>query len=101
MLSENTLNALPEAIYQRLNAINTECLNRIGQKVKEIGQLSRGDSRKLQRIQTYGAEDIERELERITAKNTREIYGIIDAVAKDPAPILYRFSLYVCVLSLP
>lgn len=83
MLSENTLNALPEAIYQRLNAINTECLNRIGQKVKEIGQLSRGDSRKLQRIQTYGAEDIERELERITAKNTREIYGIIDAVAKD------------------
>lgn len=83
MLSENTLNALPEAIYQRLNAINTECLNRIGQKVKEIGQLSRGDLRKLQRIQTYGTLDINAELERITSKNAREIRDIIDAVAKD------------------
>lgn len=83
MLSEDVLNALPESIYQRLNAINTECLNRIGQKVKEIGMLSPGDLRKLQRIQAYGTEDIERELERITAKNTREIYEIIDAVAKD------------------
>ncbi len=83
MLREDILNALPETIYQRLNAINTEYLNRIGQKVKEIGQLSSGDLHKLQRIQTYGVADIETELERITSKNTREIRDIINAVAKD------------------
>ena len=82
MLNEDTLNALPEAIYQRLNKINTEYLELIGQKVKKIGELSPGDLRKLQRIQTYGG-DIERELERITNKNAAEIYEIIEAVVKD------------------
>lgn len=82
MLNEDTLNALPEAIYQRLSKINTEYLELIGRKVKEIGELSPGDLRKLQRIQTYGG-DIERELERITHKNASEIYEIIEAVVKE------------------
>ena len=82
MLNEDTLNALPEAICQRLDKLNTEYLERIGQKVKEIGEMSPGDLRKLQRMQTYGA-DIEAELERITDKNAREIYEIVDAVAKN------------------
>ena len=82
MLNEDTLNALPEAICQRLDKLNTEYLERIGQKVKEIGEMSPGDLRRLQRMQTYGA-DIEAELERITEKNAREIYEIVDAVAKD------------------
>lgn len=82
MLNEDTLNALPEAIYQRLNKINTEYLELIGQKVKEIGELSPGDLRKLQRIQTYDG-NIERKLEHITEKNAAEIYEIIEAVVKD------------------
>lgn len=82
MLNEDTLHAMPEAICQRLDKLHTEYLERIGQKVKEIGEMSPGDLRRLQRMQTYGA-DIEAELERITDKNAREIYEIVDAVAKD------------------
>ena len=82
MLDEKTLAALPEAIYTRLNKLNRAFLEKIGAKVKEIGEMSPGDLHKLQRMQTYG-EDIEPELERITAKNADEIRSIIEAVAKD------------------
>ncbi len=82
MLNEDVLNALPEAIYQRLYKINTEYLQLIGKKVKEVGKMSFEDLRKLQRIQTYGG-DIERELENTVNKSTTEIYEMIDAVAKD------------------
>ncbi|MBQ9428609.1 MAG: hypothetical protein IJU41_03585 [Clostridia bacterium] len=82
MLDENTLNALPEAIYQRLNKINTDYLEKIGQKVREIGKLGGGDLHKLRQLQSYGA-DIEAEFERATRKNAAEIYDIIDAVARD------------------
>lgn len=82
MLNEDVLNALPEAIYQRLNKINADYLQMIGQKVKEVGEISPGDLHRLQRIQAYGG-DIERELERATKKSAAEIHEIIDAVAKD------------------
>lgn len=82
MLDEQTLAALPEAIYTRLNKLNRAYLEQIGKKVKEIGEMSPGDLHKLQRMQTYG-EDVETELERIAAKNADEIRSIIEAVAKD------------------
>ncbi len=82
MLDEQTLAALPEAIYTRLNKLNQTYLEQIGKKVKEIGTLSPGDLHKLQRMQTYG-EDVETELEQITAKNADEIRSIIETVAKD------------------
>lgn len=82
MLDEKTLAALPVAICTRLNKLNQTYLEQIGKKVKEIGALSPGDLHKLQRMQTY-SEDVETELERITAKNADEIRSIIETVAKD------------------
>lgn len=82
MLDEKTLSALPEAIYTRLSRLNRAYLEQIGRKIKEIGSLSPGDLHKLQRMQTYG-EDVETELEQISAKNADEIRSIIEAVAKD------------------
>lgn len=82
MLDEKTLSALPEAIYTRLSRLNRAYLEQIGRKIKEIGSLSTGDLHKLQRMQTYG-EDVEAELEQISAKNADEIRSIIETVAKD------------------
>ena len=82
MLDEKTLSALPEAIYTRLSRLNRAYLEQIGRKIKEIGSLSPGDLHKLQRMQTYG-DDVETELEQISAKNADEIRSIIETVAKD------------------
>lgn len=85
MLTENQINALPERIYQRLNAVNTECLESIGKVIKDIGELRPSDVHKLQQMYDYGAsvDDIARKLAQASEKNIAEIYEIFDIVAKE------------------
>lgn len=85
MLTENQINLLPERIYQRLNAINSECLISIGNVIKEIGELRPKDIHRLQQMYDYGADidKIKKELERVSKKNAGEIYEIFDIVAKE------------------
>jgi len=85
MLNENQIELLPERIYQRLNAINTEYLESIGGVVKEIGELRSSDVHKLQQMYRYGSnvDDIVNKLSKASEKNIAEIYEIFDIVAKE------------------
>lgn len=85
MLNEYQTELLPERIYQRLNAINTEYLESIGQTLKKIGELRPSDVHKLQQMYEYGtnADDIARKLAKASEKNISEIYEIFDIVAKE------------------
>ncbi len=85
MLNENQIELLPERIYQRLNAINTEYLESIGEVIKEIGELRPSDVHKLQQMYRYGSkvDDIVNKLAKTSEKNIAEIYEIFDIVAKE------------------
>lgn len=85
MLNENQIELLPERIYQRLNAINTEYLESIGEVIKEIGELRPSDVHKLQQMYRYGSnvDDIVNKLSKASEKNVAEIYEIFDIVAKE------------------
>lgn len=85
MLNERQLEILPERIYQRLNAINTECLDSVGKVIKKIGELRPSDVHKLQQMYDYGADlyKISLKLAEVSGKNVQEIYDIFDIVAKD------------------
>lgn len=92
MLDEATLELLPEAVCRRLQKVNTEALERIGRKIREIGKLSTADLQKLRSLQNYDAVDLQWELERVTEKNAREIAEILEACAKSAyadAEVLY------------
>lgn len=85
MLNERQIEMLPERIYQRLNRVNSECLQDIGGIIKEIGELRPSDTHKLQQIYSYGAngQKMAEKLAKESAKNIEEIYEIFDIVAKE------------------
>lgn len=83
MLNERQLNALPERIYENLNKMNSDYLQKIGEVIKEIGELRPSDVHKLQKLHEYGSTGLAEELARITEKNVKEIYDIFDLVAQD------------------
>lgn len=85
MLNERQIELLPERIYQRLNNINTECLESIGKVIKDIGELRPSDVHKLQRMYEYGSnvDAITQKLAKASEKNIEEIYEIFDIVAKE------------------
>ncbi len=95
MLDEKTLELLPEVICRRLSKLNTEILEAVGKSVKEIGKLSKRDLAELNRARFYSTLDIEKELERITGKNAREISEILESSARSTmsdAEFLYEKS---------
>lgn len=85
MLSEEQVKKLPERLVKRLETINILCLEKIGQRIKEIGAMSPSDVHRLTAMIGFGADvrEITQELANVTAKNTEEIYEIYDLVAKD------------------
>lgn len=95
MLNERQIELLPERIYQRLNAINTDVLTMIGQKIKKIGTLRPTDIHKLNRLRDYGSDinKIIAELARASEKNVKDIYDIYDIVAKENQEFAKKFFL--------
>lgn len=85
MLTENGKNALPEPIVKRLDEINALCLETMGKRIKEIGELSPSDAHKLARQLKLGADvrKIERELSKATALSVADIKKIFEIVATD------------------
>lgn len=63
--------------------MNSDYLQKIGEVIKEIGELRPSDVHKLQKLHEYGSTGLAEELARITAKNVKEIYDIFDLVAQD------------------
>ena len=90
MLNENQINILPERIAGRIQQINNEYLESIGNVLKKIGELRPSDVHKLQQMYDYGADmhRITLKLAEVSGKNTQEIYDIFDIVAQEN----YNFS---------
>ena len=90
MLNEHQIQMLPERIYQRLNAINTDYLISIGEVLKDIGELRPTDIHQLQQMYNYGArvDQIAKRLAEYSEKNIDDIYDIFDTVAKEN----YKFA---------
>ena len=95
MLSENDFEQLPAKIEQRLTAINTEYLEMIGKRIKEIGTVSATDIHRLNQLREFGSDvdAIIKKLADAADKNVDEINRIFEYVAKDgysDAEIFYK-----------
>ncbi len=85
MLNENAINALPEAICARLEAINTGYLESIGKRIKEIGEMKPTDINRAQIMYQCGvdADELTRQLANASGKNVKEIQDIFSLIAKE------------------
>lgn len=85
MLSERDIENLIQPIVDRQEAINSYVIQKIAQRVKEIGRILPSDVHKLERILKSGSDvrSINREIARLTGLNERAIKQLIKTVAKD------------------
>lgn len=83
MLTEEELKALPNAIEAKLTAINNEILERIGKRIKEIGEVKPSDYQKLKRLSEIGLDvnAITTKLAQIVGESETQIYDLINSVA--------------------
>lgn len=85
MLNEKQLETLPERIAQRLKQVNDLTLEKIGKRIKEIGEMKPSDVQKARQLMTYGKDfdEIVSQLSEISKKNEQDIYDIFEIIAKD------------------
>lgn len=85
MFNENQLKALPARIEQRLKQVNDLALEKIGKRIKEIGEMKPSDVHRAKQLMNYGSDfdEITRQLAEISKKNEQDIYDIFDTIAKD------------------
>lgn len=85
MLTEIVIEELIQAFIDRQEAINNYVINKIAQRVKEIGNLKYTDVYQLERIFKSGKDvkDINAEVARLTGLNEEQIKNLIKKVAKD------------------
>lgn len=83
MLTEEEIKALPNVIEARLTELNNSVLERLGKRIKDIGELKPSDYKKLQQLSEYGSDvdKITSELAAIVQKSEAEIYALINKVA--------------------
>ena len=85
MLSDKDIELLMQPIIDRQSRINTYVINKIAQRVKEIGNLLPSDVYKLERLLKTGSDvqEINAELARLTGLNERAIKDVIRTVAEN------------------
>ena len=85
MLDETQLELLPERIAQRLKQVNDLALEKIGKRIKEIGEMKPSDVHRATQLMTYGNDfdEIVSQLSKISRKNEQDIYDIFETIAKE------------------
>ena len=85
MLSDNAINNLVQPIVNRQESINTFVLSTIAEKVREIGELSPSDIKRLKTLVTYGADirQMNAQLAEMSNLQVRDIKSLIKTVAID------------------
>jgi len=85
MLSEDALNNLIQPIIDRQESLNVYVLEKIAQRIKEIGNLSGSDLHKLERMLKSGGDvrAINKKLAELTGLTEKDIKTLIHKVAKD------------------
>lgn len=96
MLSEQIIEKLVERLVDRIEKGNTYVLRRIGENIKQIGDVSPSSVHKLGQILKYGGsfDEIVNELAKITELNVNDIYKIFDEVAKHDYQFAKQFYDY-------
>lgn len=85
MLSESTIENLIQPMVDRQESINTYVLTKIATKVREIGELSPSDVKRLKLLVDYGADIrlMNAEISRLSNLQVRDIKSMIKTVAVD------------------
>ena len=83
MLSENTIDHLVQPIVTRQEAINTQVLTSIALSVREIGQLSPSDIKRMKLLVEMGADirQLNAEIARLSNMQVKDIKSLIKTVA--------------------
>ncbi len=86
MLKEEQLELMADRIYERVKAVNTAYLERIGERYKQLGEISPTDVNRLTRILQWRTSDVA-ELQALLAKamneNIKDVENILEGIAKD------------------
>lgn len=94
MLSEDVIEALSERLVNRVEKANSYTLKIIGNRIRQIGTLLPSDIQRISQLLEYGA-DIKKIIEvisQMTDLNIKDIYKILDEVAKEN--YMFSKSLY-------
>lgn len=86
LLSESYLNSLPDPIAKNIEALNQYVVERICKRIKEVGSISASDAHRLKSAIEYAGADIQaiqKELERITGLNAKELEAMFEDVAAE------------------
>lgn len=85
MLTERELELLPERIVERIHKVNTQFLDIIGKRIKEIGTMTETDAHRIRMQLNLEADinEIELALAAVSGKNLADIEEIFDIVAED------------------
>lgn len=86
LLSETYLNSLPDPIAKNMEALNQYVVERICKRIQKIGSISASDAHRLKSAIEYAGADlqaIQKELERITGLNAKELEAMFEDVAAE------------------
>lgn len=86
LLSETYLNSLPDPIAKNMEALNQYVVERICKRIQKIGSISVSDAHRLKSAIEYAGADlqaIQKELERITGLNAKELDAMFEDVAAE------------------
>ena len=86
LLSETYLNSLPDPIAKNMEALNQYVVERICKRIQKIGKLTVRDAAKLYSAIEFAGADlqaIQKELERITGLNAKELDKMFEDVAAE------------------
>ena len=86
ILSENYINSLPDIIAKNMEALNQYVVERICKRIQKIGNISPSDTHRLKSAIEYAGADlqaIQKELERITGLNEKELEAMFEDVAAE------------------
>ena len=96
MLSEDVLERLSERLVNRIESLNTFFINKLGEQIVDIGELTPSQLQQLMQSIKYGnsLDEIANKLAEITDKNVEDIYEIFEEVAKKNQSFAKQFYEY-------
>ena len=103
MLNQEAEERLAEVLVKRIDDINEEILEAIGNKIQAVSLLSPTEARQLAQILKYGGDyrAIAKKLAEVSGKNVQEIYNIFEKVAKSNKEFAKQFYKYRNVEYIP
>lgn len=96
MLSEEALERLSERLVNRIEELNLYMIEKLGEQIVDIGTMTPSQLREVFQSVKYGnsLDDIAYQLADITNKNVKDIYAILEEVAKQSQEYARQFYEY-------